>query len=82
MFLSAVCSFWSDSSPAVPFEDPDIRIHSGVNDPSLVFCNYLQLLHLTPELAGVCVYILAMRQIRSFRGIGSTDPQIRFGSGT
>ncbi|GBN29839.1 hypothetical protein AVEN_13768-1 [Araneus ventricosus] len=30
-------SFWSDSSPVVPFEDPDLRIRSGVNDTSLHF---------------------------------------------
>ncbi|GBN90604.1 hypothetical protein AVEN_222212-1 [Araneus ventricosus] len=25
-------SFWSDSSPVDPFEDPDLRIRPGVND--------------------------------------------------
>ncbi|GBN37672.1 hypothetical protein AVEN_139032-1 [Araneus ventricosus] len=29
-------SFWSDSSPIVPYQDPDCRIRSGVNDPSLI----------------------------------------------
>ncbi|GBN89921.1 hypothetical protein AVEN_255321-1 [Araneus ventricosus] len=29
-------SFWSDSSPFFPFEDQDPRIHSGVNDISLL----------------------------------------------
>ncbi|GBN82521.1 hypothetical protein AVEN_186461-1 [Araneus ventricosus] len=29
-------SFWSDLGPVVPFEDPDLRIRSGVNDLSLL----------------------------------------------
>ncbi|GBM87978.1 hypothetical protein AVEN_91932-1 [Araneus ventricosus] len=28
-------SFWSESDPVVPFEDPDMRNRSGVNDISL-----------------------------------------------
>ncbi|GBN12865.1 hypothetical protein AVEN_185959-1 [Araneus ventricosus] len=29
-------SFWSDSDPVVPFEEPDPRIRSGVNNTSLM----------------------------------------------
>ncbi|GBO08058.1 hypothetical protein AVEN_46914-1 [Araneus ventricosus] len=33
--IPRIRSFWSESDPVVPFEDPDPRIRSGVNDISL-----------------------------------------------
>ncbi|GBN40691.1 hypothetical protein AVEN_179259-1, partial [Araneus ventricosus] len=34
--IPRIRSFWSESDPVVPFEDPDPRIRSGVNDTSLL----------------------------------------------
>ncbi|GBN36955.1 hypothetical protein AVEN_127467-1 [Araneus ventricosus] len=36
--LQRIRSFWSELDPVVPFEDPDPRNRSGVNDSSLI-CN-------------------------------------------
>ncbi|GBM17154.1 hypothetical protein AVEN_251063-1 [Araneus ventricosus] len=35
--IPRIRSFWSESDQVVPFEDPDPRIRSGVNDSSLQF---------------------------------------------
>ncbi|GBN08902.1 hypothetical protein AVEN_75462-1, partial [Araneus ventricosus] len=35
--IPRIRSFWSESDPVVPFEDPERRIRSGVNDSSLQF---------------------------------------------
>ncbi|GBO03819.1 hypothetical protein AVEN_90451-1 [Araneus ventricosus] len=54
--IPRIRSFWSESDPVVPFEDPDIRIRSGVNYSSLVK-NYLPLTNLLESLnihRGVC----------------------------
>ncbi|GBN42209.1 hypothetical protein AVEN_226628-1 [Araneus ventricosus] len=34
--IRRIRSFWSESDPVVPFEDPYPRIRSGVNDSSLL----------------------------------------------
>ncbi|GBO03974.1 hypothetical protein AVEN_121681-1 [Araneus ventricosus] len=39
--IPRIRSFWSESDPVVPFEDPDLQIRSGVNDSSLL-CSTIQ----------------------------------------
>ncbi|GBN52823.1 hypothetical protein AVEN_82323-1 [Araneus ventricosus] len=66
---SAIPSLWSESDSVVPSEDPDPRSRSGVNETTITQKRICSILSQTESCCD-----LVMCQIRSFGGVGFTDP--------